>query len=209
MKGGVPGARLVFSGLGVGGDFFGYAGFVSGEHDAESVGDSLVPLGAAGEGDSVVDGLAIELVGENIEGGAVSIGQVVVSGEGEQTDAADEGGVGLFRISERAVEGGGGGPGGKDGSGDAAGFEEAEIVVCEAVKLEMDGGGEIVGNSDLNFVDGLAEGHLSVLRAEDALGAEVVEDGGHVEGVSGGVLVDEAGKPDGKLFRDQLAAQVF
>lgn len=192
---------LGFSGLGVGGDFVGDAGFVAGEHDAEAVGHALVPSASPGEWDAAVDGLAVEFVGEDIKARAAAVGQVVVSGEGEQADAAGEGGVGFLSFFEWALEGGGGSPGGKNGSGNATRFEEAAVFLGEAVELEIDGGGESVGDSNLDFTDRLREDHFSVLGAKNALGAEMVEDGSHIERISGGVLVDKTGESGRKLFR--------
>lgn len=54
--------------LGVCGDFFGDAGFVSGEHDAEAVGYALMPLATSGYGDAAVNHFAIKPVGEDVEG---------------------------------------------------------------------------------------------------------------------------------------------
>src|SRR5271166_521 len=148
-------------------------------------------------------------MGKNIEGGSGASGQFVLASDGEQAHAADEGGVGLLHRFDVAIESSGGGPCGKNGSVDAARFEQQAVVIRKAVKLEFDDARESIGYAELDLRQGKAQGDMAFLGKENALRAQVIKRGDHEQGIAGRVLMDEAGEAGGQCVSNQLAAEIF
>ena len=179
------GTGVVAGGLEVHGDIVGDAAFATVEEAGELFSDADVALSAAGGGLALVEDLAEEAVGEDVEGGAGAVGQLVLAGPFEEVESAAEGVAGVFCKFLGKRECRGNGPGGEGDLGEGAGFEDCLFVGGKAFEFEIDHFSEAGGDFGIHLRQGSRlgpegggeGGALGGGLDEEMLGDEVLKDG--------------------------------